>query len=140
MKHNLDKAWDLLRDPDKSGANLKSAREKFLKVEAKKIYLDSSLLRRKYWGLMTVEKELSCYGKLETTAKIEHINNAQRYCVKAEKIVLQSCDASLCAQISLERHIIEGRKALLYFKVDKDMDKKNKLASETYLIPPSAKG
>lgn len=83
-----------------------------------------------YWGLMTVEKELSCYGGFETAEKMEHINKAQKYGIEVKNIVLQSSDASLDAQVSLEQHIIKGKKALLDFEVKKDVDKLKRLKSE----------
>ena len=79
---------------------------------------------------MTVEKRLSCYKGFGTAKKMEHIREAQRYWIEVENIVSQSSDASLGAQVSLERYIIEGRKAILDFRVTKDVDKWKSSKSE----------
>lgn len=100
-----------------------------MKAELELIHLDSSLRRRMYWGLMTVEKELSCYEGFQRAEKTEHINQAQKYGVEVEKTV-KSSDASLRAQVSLELHIIKGRKASLDFEVNKDVNELQRLKSE----------
>ena len=130
MKDDLDKAYIKFQRQSRSRANLDAALQILLKAEDELIHLDSSLRLRMYWGLMTVEKELSCYGKFEMAEKREHINKAQKYVIEVEKIALQSSDASLDAQVSLERHIIEGRKAMLDFEGGKNVDKLKRLKSE----------
>lgn len=107
VKDDLDKAYTLFQRPRKRRANLETAQRILLKAELELIHLDSSLRRRMYWGLMTVEKELSRYSGFETAEKTEHINQAQKYIVEVEKTV-PSSDASLRAQVSLELHIIKG--------------------------------
>ena len=113
MKHDLDKAYELFQRPRKSTTNLEAALQVLLKAEDEMTHLDSSLRRRLYWGLMTVEKELSGSPRYDLAKKRGHINQAQKYIIEVEKIVRQFSDASLNAQVSLERHIILGRKALL---------------------------
>ena len=113
MKHDLDKAYELFQRPRKSTMNLEAALQVLLKAEDEMTHLDSSLRRRLYWGLMTVEKELSGSPRYDLAKKRGHINQAQKYIIEVEKIVQQSSDASLNAHVSLERHIILGRKALL---------------------------
>lgn len=130
MKDDLDNAYALFQSPGKSRKNLEAALQILSKAEDELIYLDSSTRQRMYWGLMTVEKELSCDGGFGTAEKMEHINKAQKYWIEVKKIVLQSSDASLDAQVSLEQHIIEGKKALLDFKVKKDVDKLKRLKLE----------
>ena len=130
MKDDLDKAYALFQSPRKSRENLEAALQILSKAEDQWVDLDSSTRQRMYWGLMTVEKELSCYGAFETAEKIEHINKAQEYGIEVKEIALQSSDASLDAQVSLEQHIIKGRKALLGFKVNKDVDRMKRLKSE----------
>lgn len=128
MNNDVDAAYALLKCRDIT--NLEAALQILLKQETKSIHLRSSLRRHIYWGLMTVEKELSCYKGFETAEKMEHINKAQRYWIEVENIVSQSSDASLGAQVSLEGYIIEGKKALLDFKARKDVDKWKSSKSE----------
>lgn len=123
MNNEVDKAYDLLESSPRNITNLEAALQILSTLEVESMYLKPSLRRRIYWGLMAVEKELSCYKGIETTAKMEHIKEAQRYWIEVEIIVSQSSDASLSAQVSLERHMIEGRKAMLDFKVTNDVDK-----------------
>ena len=130
MNNQVDKAYSLSETLPRNITNLEAALQILSELEVESIHLKSSLRRSIYWGRMTVEKELSCYKGLETPKKMEHINKAQKYCIEVEKIVSQSSDASLDAQVSLERHIIEGRKAQLDFKVTKDVDKLNRSKSE----------
>ena len=113
MKHDLDKAYELFQRPRKSTTNLEAALQVLLKAEDEMTHLDSSLRRRLYWGLMTVEKELSCSPRYDLAEKRRHINQAQKYIIEVEKLVRQFSDASLNAHASLERHIILGKKALL---------------------------
>ena len=129
MKDDLDKAYTLFQRPRKRRANLEAAQRILLKAELELINLDSSLRRRMYWGLMTVEKELSRYGGFETAEKTEHINQAQKYIVEVEKTV-PSSDASLRAQVSLELHIIKGIKAILDFEVNQDVNELKRLKAE----------
>ena len=131
MRHDLDKAYELFQRPRKSTTNLEAALQVLLKAEEEMIHLDFSLRRRMYWGLMTVEKELSGSPRYDLAKKRGHINEAQKYVVEVEKIVRQSSDdASLNAQVSLEWYIILGRKALLEFDVKSDGDKLKRLKSE----------
>lgn len=129
MKDDLDTAYALFQSSSKRKANLEAAQRILLEAELELIHLDSSLRRRMYWGLMTVEKELSCYEGFETAEKTEHINQAHKYIVEVEKSV-PSSDASLRAQVSLELHIIIGRKASLDFEVNKDVNELKRLKSE----------
>ena len=131
MKDEIDKAYELFQHSSKSQASLEVALQILLKTEAELIYLDTSLHRRMYWGLMAVEMELSCHPRLSTDVKIAHINKAQQYVIALEKIVIQSSsDASIIAQVSLQQHIIGGRKAVLDFEVQKDVDQLTRLKSE----------
>ena len=123
MNNDVGEAYALLKSQRHNITNLEAALQILLKQEVKSKHLKSSLRRRVYWGLMAVEKELSCYKGFDTAEKMEHINEAQRYGIEVENIVSQSSDASLGAQLSLEQYIIYGKKALLEFKVTKDVDK-----------------
>ena len=119
----MDNAYTLFKNSRRTREDLEAALQILSIPEVNLKSLKSSLRRRVYWGLMTVKKELSCYKGFETVEKMVHINKAQRYCTEVENIVSQSYDASLDAQVSLERHIIEGKKALLDFKLVGDVDK-----------------
>ena len=130
MNNDVDKAYELLESQPRSITNLEAALQILSKREVESKDLRSSLRRLIYWGLMAVEKELGCYKGLETAEKMEHINKAQRYCIEVEKIVSQSSDASFEAQVSLERYILKGRKAVLDFRVIEDVDKLKRLKSE----------
>ena len=123
VENDVDNAYALFKNPRRTRADLEAALRNLSMPDVELKYLESSLRRRIYWGLMTGEKELSCYKGLDTVKKMGHINKAQRYCTEVEEIVSQSGDASLDAQVSLERHIIEGKKALLDFKQTGDVDK-----------------
>ena len=130
MKHDLDKAYELFQRPRKSTTNLEAALQVLLKAESEMIHLDSSLRRRMYWGLMTVEKELSGSARFDLAKKRGHINEAQKYIIEVQKIVGQSSDTSLNAQVSLDWYIILGRKALLDFDVRSDGEELKRLKSE----------
>ena len=119
---DVDKAYALLQSPPRSTANLEAALQILLKAEVEKERLDSSLRRRIYWGLMAVEKELSGSPNFLAAKKREHINQAQQYLVEVRMIVRQSSNASLDAQVSLEQHIIDGRKAILDLSVRNDVE------------------
>ena len=108
----VDKAYSLLNGRKKGNMkeDLEEALMILLDVEGSPISLDSSLLHRIYWGLLLVEKGLSCQSGLDKMKKIEHVEQAQRY---SERIILQSSDTSLRAQLSLEQQILKGRKATL---------------------------
>ena len=130
MNNDVDKAYTLFISPRRSLAALQAALQILSQAEVESIYLEPPLRQRIYWGLMTVQKELGCHEGFGTAEKTEHINNALRYCIEVENIVSQSSDASLGAQVSLERHIIEGRKAILVFRVTKDVDQLKRAMSE----------
>ena len=130
MNNDVDRANALLESQPRSRKNLEAALQILSKREVESKNLQPSLRQLIYWGLMAVEKELSCYKGFETADKIEHINKAQRYCIEVEKNVSQSSDASLGAQASLERYILKGRKAELDFRVTKDVDKLKRSQSE----------
>lgn len=121
----VDNAYFYLnrRNPDSMKEDFKEALRLFSQAEVGSKDLGSSLRLSIYWGLMAVEKELSCCKGFEKTKKLEHIKEAQRYGIEAEKMLPRSSDASLCAQLSLEQHIIEGLKALLDFEIEKDVGK-----------------
>ena len=112
VKDDLDEAYALLQRKSNRTANREAALKILLEAEDKKDHLDPSLRQQIYWDLMNVEKDLSGSSKL-VTAKREHINQAQRYNVEVRKIAQQSSDEILDAQVSLEQHQIEGRKAIL---------------------------
>lgn len=128
----VDDAYFYLNRRNKSSMkeDFEAALEHFSQAEVGSTELDSSLRLRIYWGLMAVEKEMSCFRGFEKAEKIEHINKAQRYHIEAEKIVSRSSDASLSAQVSLEQRIIEGIKALLNSDIGRDVDKLKKLKLE----------
>lgn len=71
---------------------------------------DSHFLHRVYWGLMTVEKELSCYTSFDVEVKISYINEAERWRLK---LASQPLDTGPRIHMELERYIIQGRKASL---------------------------
>ena len=121
MENDLNKAYTLFQRSIKSRAILEDVLRIFLRAELESRGLDSSLRRSMYWGLMTVEKELSCC-RCEMAEKMAHIDKAQEYSIEVAKIVSQSSDASLDAQLSLEQHIIKGKKALLDFRMKKDVN------------------
>ena len=123
VNNDLDKAYAFLNAPRRNITDLEAALQTFSISEVDPRYQQPSLRREIYWGLMAVEKELSGYDGYETPEKLEHIKKAQRHCIEVGKIVSQSSDASLHAQVLLEQHFIEGRKAILDFKVTKDKDK-----------------
>ena len=130
MNDDVDKAYELLESQPRSITNLEAALRILLKREVESKDLQSSLRRLIYWGLMAVEKEMGCYKGLETAEMMEHVNKAQGYCIEVEKILLQSSDASFDAQVSLERYIIKGRKAVLDSRVTEDVDKLKRSKSE----------
>lgn len=130
VENDVDNAYALFENQSRTRADLEAALRILSMPGVELKYLESSLRRRIYWGLMTVEKELSCFEGLDTVKKMGHINKARRYCTEVEEIVSQFCDASLAAQVSLERHIIEGKKALLDFKLIGDVDKLKRSKSE----------
>ena len=111
------------RNKDSMRRDFEEALQLLKQAEVGSKDLDPSLRLRIHWGLMAVEKELSCCRRFEKAEKIEHINKAQTYGLEAEKTLSHSSDASLHAQISLEQHIIEGLKALLYYEIERDEDK-----------------
>ena len=121
----VDSAYFYLnrRNKDSMKEDFERALRLFLQAEGGPTDLDSSLRLRIHWGLMSVEKELSCFRGFEKAKKIEHIEEARRYSIEAEKMVSRSSDASLSAQVSLEQHIIEGLRALLDSETEKDVDK-----------------
>ena len=123
VNNDLDKAYAFLNARCRNMTDLEAALQIFATLEVDSIYLQPSLRREIYRGLMAVEKELSCYEGFETAEKLEHINEAQRHWIEVEIMVSQSSNASLDAQAWLEHHIIEGRKAILDFKVTKDENK-----------------
>lgn len=116
------------RNKDSMKEDFEAALQLFLQAEVGSTDLGSSLRLRIHWGLMAVEKELSCCRSFDKAKKIEHIKEAYRYSKEAEKMVSRS-DASLRAQVLLEQHIIEGLKALLYAEIGTDLDtlKKSKM-------------
>ena len=126
----MDKAWAYLTKPNRSKEDLEAALRILSNPEIELNNLDSSLRQRIYWGLMAVEKELSCYIRFPTSEKMTHISKARTYWIEVERIVSQSPNPSLEAQVTLERHIIQGRKAQLDFKMTKDVHKWKKLKSE----------
>ena len=111
----IDRAYALLnrRKKDSMKEDLEVALSILSDAEVRSIGLDSSLLQRIYWGLLLVEKDLSCQRGLDKTKKIEHVEKAQGYGIEVERIVLGSSNTSLRAQLSLEQQILKGRKATL---------------------------
>lgn len=124
----VDNAYFYLnrRNTDSMKDDFEEALRLFSQAEVGSTDLGSSLRLRIHWGLMAVEKELSCFRGFDKPKKLEHINKAQRHGIEAEKTVSRSSDASLSAQLSLEQYIIEGLKALLYSEIERDVDKSKK--------------
>jgi hypothetical protein len=121
---DVDEAYSYLnrRNKESMKADFEEARQRFLQAEVGSRDLGPSLRLRIHWGLMAAEKELSQCRGFEKVKKIEHINEAQRYGIEADKLVSRFSDASLRAQLSLEQHIIEGLKALLHFEIERDVE------------------
>ena len=72
---------------------------------------------------MRVEMDLSCFGGHEVLPqKIQHVKNAEEYCVEVTRAVLRSRDASAQVHVTLEQYILKGRRALLEFRQGADMD------------------
>ena len=90
--------------------DLESARQILLQLEDQPANLESSLLRRVYWGLMIAEKELSCHTPADVHGKIAHIEAAEGW---SDKIASQQLKYSERLSIELEQHIIRGRRAVL---------------------------
>ena len=68
------------------------------------------LLRRMFWGLMVVEKELSFCSEFEISEKIKHIEKAEGY---NNKVASPSMTVGEQVHMELERYMIKGRTALL---------------------------
>lgn len=72
---------------------------------------------------MRVEMDLSCFGGNEVLPqKIQHVKDADEYCVEVAQAVLRSGDTSAKVHVTLEQYIIKGRRALLEFRQGADMD------------------
>lgn len=106
-------------------ADLEDARKLFLDVEAELSQLevfDSFLHRTIQWGLMVVEKELSCWRHFDLPTRMGHINEAEAYCAKIMRTVSQCEDARDPVQVKIEYYILKGLKARLKFEQGADKD------------------
>ena len=117
----MDHAMSLIKKRNKPTmrSDLEKARELLIQAHGRATVHDSTLLTGVYWGLMIVEKELSCYTHSSVEEKIVHIKNAEGW---SDKIAAQQLDAGRHTHIELEKYIIRGRKASLELSKQPDSE------------------
>ena len=127
-----DNVYDLLnnRSQETMRKDLETALIILVQAESKTADLDASLIERIYWGLMTVEKRLSCDRNLDMNKRVERIEKAQVYIAKVETIVLRTSNNSLRAQASLEQNILKGREARLKTNMGIDVDESKRVMAD----------
>ena len=111
----IDRAEALIQKQDQRTMkkDLEEAKKLLEKALKQSGALNSDSLIRVYWGLMIVEKKLSCDRSI-TEVKLSHIKEAE---IWKSKILSQNLDTDTQNAVTLEEHIIRGRKARLELKL-----------------------
>ncbi|KAK4694509.1 hypothetical protein P7C71_g3093, partial [Lecanoromycetidae sp. Uapishka_2] len=116
----VDEAYILLNqhNSETMEVDLKAAGKILAQVREKREVLDTNLFRRIYFGLMIVEKELSCFKGSDLVQRIGHVSQAESYNFELSKQATFTVGDR--HQLRLEEQILMGIKARLQRKHEGD--------------------
>ena len=113
----------IFKERDKNGKimqkDLNEAQELLMQALDQSTLLDPRLVHRVYFGLMIVEKEISCRTSFGVEEKISHIKKAKDW---GSKLLVEDLETGRRIHVKLELYIIQGRQAVLELRQEPESE------------------